>query len=88
MHAQGYQYGYAYEPNSTSDRVNTLTAPFLKQTVYSHESGRDALISVSNRVGFQIGSCMTPDTGGVIVSQRDGDSGDEDYAYAYDKIGN
>ncbi len=54
VHAQGYWFDYAYEPNSTTDRVKTLTAPFLKQTVYSHEPGRDALISVSKRVGFQL----------------------------------
>ncbi len=54
VHAQGYWFDYAYEPNSTTDRVKTLTAPFLKQTVYTHEPGRDALISVSNRVGFQL----------------------------------
>ncbi len=54
VHAQGYWFDYAYEPNSTTDRVKTLTAPFLKQTVYTYEPGRDALISVSNRVGFQL----------------------------------
>ncbi len=54
VHALGYWFDYAYEPNSTTDRVKTLTAPFVKQTEYSYESGRDAIVSVSNRVGFQL----------------------------------
>ncbi len=54
VQAHRYWFYYGYEPNSTSDRVKSLTAPFLKQTTIAYEPGRDTIVSVSNRVGFQL----------------------------------
>ncbi len=52
VHAHGYWFYYAYEPNSTTDRVKTVTAPFVKQTEFTYEHGRDTIVRVTNRVGF------------------------------------
>ncbi len=54
VHGHGYWFDYAYEPNSTTDRLKTLTAPFVKQTEFTYERGRDTIASVSNRVGFNL----------------------------------
>ena len=50
--AQGYEFQYGYLPHSTSDRVKTLRALFLKETELAYEPGRDAIASITNRVGF------------------------------------
>ena len=50
--AQGYEFRYGYLPHSTSDLVKTLRALFVKETEFAYEPGRDAIASVTNRVGF------------------------------------
>lgn len=54
VHADGYWFTYAYVPNSTADLVRSVTAPFVKQTEFTYERGRDVVETVSNRVGFQL----------------------------------
>ena len=41
-----------YLPHSTSDRVKTLRALFVKETELTYEPGRDAIASITNRGGF------------------------------------
>ena len=50
--AQGYEFQYGYLPHSTTDRVKTLRALFVKETGLAYEPGRDAIASITNRVGF------------------------------------
>ena len=50
--ARGYEFRYGYLPHSTSDRVKTLSALFVKETELTYEPGRDAIASVTNRVGL------------------------------------
>ena len=50
--AQGYEFQYGYLPNSTTDRVKTLRALFVKETELAYEPGRDAIASVTNRIGL------------------------------------
>ena len=50
--AQGYEFRYGYLPHSTSDLVKTLRALFVKETEFTYEPGRDAIASVTNRIGF------------------------------------
>ena len=50
--AQGYEFRYGYVPHSNSDPVKTLHALLVKETELTYEPGRDAIASVTNRVGF------------------------------------
>ena len=49
--ALNYHFSYGYVPNSTTDRLETTTAMFVKQTEYTYEPGRDTLTNVTNKVG-------------------------------------
>ena len=48
--AQSYWFEYCYEPNTTTDRVKSTTALFVKKTEFAF--GRDTITSVTNNVGF------------------------------------
>ena len=50
--AQGYEFQYGYVPSSNIDLVKTLRVLFVKETEFAYEPGRDAISSVTNRIGF------------------------------------
>ena len=50
--AEGYEFHCGYLPHSTSDLVKTVSVFFAKETELTYEPGRDAIASVSSRVGF------------------------------------
>ncbi len=52
--AQGYWFEYDYLENSTTDRLHKTRAPFIKETEWTYEPGRDTITSVTNRVGFHL----------------------------------
>ena len=55
----GYHFEYGYLSNSTTDRLESTTAMFVKKTTYDYELGRDTLTSVTNNVGFGVDQLLS-----------------------------
>ncbi len=49
--SQGYDFVYQFEPMSTTDRLQSVTADGIKHTQYQYEPGRDTITAVINQAG-------------------------------------
>ncbi len=49
--SQGYDFVYKFEPMSTTDRLQSVTADGIKHTEYQYEPGRDTMTAVINQAG-------------------------------------
>ncbi len=50
--SQGYDFVYQFEPMSTTDRLQSVTADGIKHTQYRYEPGRDTMTDVINQAGL------------------------------------